>query len=337
MPGTDKISNGNENLDKSPQLLQKEKLQTQIDNLSQTLEKTDKEKAKIVKEIWPRIISALETDRSTKMWIIGKNNILADFLKTTNTEKLTKRNRMLSSPAKVTQKIAKKQILPSLDAWIRKIEKNEEKSEKNEEGIKNELLKQAELKKQIAKTEASKSEAIKTHELKLKPTEELKTDKQQKEFATKELWYTDEQIKDIQTKYENSSYDKNELSIGQVFSFLQTKQQLKNKNVQEDPFFKDFEQIDKEMWWLPQPQNNIVFGWWPVPAEDMSASAEELSAQAEHLKDLIAGFKTDNSENNKNIFTYKPENNLFFNQQKNNGFKINLSNSDKLDNDYERN
>jgi len=50
MPEKEQNSN-KESLNKSPQLLQKEKLQNQINKFSQELEKTDKEKADIVKEI----------------------------------------------------------------------------------------------------------------------------------------------------------------------------------------------------------------------------------------------------------------------------------------------
>jgi len=72
-------------------------------------------------------------------------------------------------------------------------------------------------------------------------------------------------------------------------------------------------------------------------AEEMSASAEELSAQAEQLKSLTSTsineiLQTDKSKihENETKITFKK------NELKNNGFKINLSNNDKFDNEYEK-
>ncbi len=63
----------------------------------------------------------------------------------------------------------------------------------------------------------------------------------------------------------------------------------------------------------------------------MSASAEELSAQAEQLKELISVFKIGNLQN-KNVII-KQENEIL--EHNNKGFNMNLSNKYKSDDDFE--
>ena len=68
-------------------------------------------------------------------------------------------------------------------------------------------------------------------------------------------------------------------------------------------------------------------------AEEMSASAEELSAQAEHLNSLISGFNIGSSSND--INTLKKEAKKEFPTKETKGFEIDLSQNDKLDDDFE--
>ncbi len=69
-------------------------------------------------------------------------------------------------------------------------------------------------------------------------------------------------------------------------------------------------------------------------AEEMSASAEELSAQAEQLKELISVFQIGDLDTENNFQTKKNRNQMQDNKN-NNGYKLNLSNNDKFDSNYE--
>jgi len=66
-------------------------------------------------------------------------------------------------------------------------------------------------------------------------------------------------------------------------------------------------------------------------AEEMSASAEELSAQAKQLKELISVFKIGNLQNENVVI--RQEKQIFV--HKNKGFKLDLSNKDKSDDEFE--
>jgi len=70
-------------------------------------------------------------------------------------------------------------------------------------------------------------------------------------------------------------------------------------------------------------------------AEEMASSAEQLSAQAEQLKELISVFKIGNLQNENIVI--KQENRLKNQtfEHKNKGFKIDFSNKDKSDDDFE--
>ena len=65
----------------------------------------------------------------------------------------------------------------------------------------------------------------------------------------------------------------------------------------------------------------------------MSASAEELSAQAEQLKELISVFKIGKLQNN-NLFI-EQENKQENSEHRNKGFSMILSNKKKSNNDFE--
>ncbi len=66
-----------------------------------------------------------------------------------------------------------------------------------------------------------------------------------------------------------------------------------------------------------------------------SASAEELSAQAEQLKELISVFKIGNLQNKNVIIKQKNKQENEILEHKNKGFNMNLSNKDKSDDDFE--
>ncbi len=134
------------------------------------------------------------------------------------------------------------------------------------------------LKKQIAKAEASKTEAIQTHNIKLENPENLQTEAQQKDFATNKLWYSDEQFEAVKTKFNGSSYEQAGLKFGQVFSFLQTKQQLTEKNVQENAFFDDFWPIERDLE-LPNPSFQRPLNEPIEPAENLQNLTTAQSAQ----------------------------------------------------------
>ncbi|MEA3450657.1 MAG: methyl-accepting chemotaxis protein, partial [Bacteroidota bacterium] len=70
-------------------------------------------------------------------------------------------------------------------------------------------------------------------------------------------------------------------------------------------------------------------------AEEMSSSAEQLSAQAEQLKELISVFKIGNLQNEKTIIKQENRQEKQVFEHKNNGFKMDLSNKDKSDDDFE--
>ena len=68
----------------------------------------------------------------------------------------------------------------------------------------------------------------------------------------------------------------------------------------------------------------------------MSASAEELSAQAEQLKELISMFKLGSLQKENEIIKHENKQKQEISEHKNKGFIINLSKKDKFDDTFEK-
>ncbi len=253
------------NLDTVESTKSQEQLKAKNDILQSVKQFTDnlqdKKKAEIINQLAPKVLNAMQTEwidmkdirDSKKNW----KNILNTIFWMLSIKSLIKYNSALTSWNKMYNKwvwkfktlLKKANYRADKETAVKNIDNKINKVDKTIETKKSRVL---ELKIKIDKAKQSKKAAQEKYWFKLEDEANLQTDKQRKEFATEKLWYSNKQFEDIKTKYEKSSYKNAGLSIGQVFSFLQTKQQLKNKNVQEDKFFKDFWPIQRDLK-LPEP------------------------------------------------------------------------------------
>ncbi len=302
MARTDQMKNLDtvENTKSQEQLKAKNDILQSVKQFTDNLQ--DKEKAATINQLAPKVLNAMQSE-----WIDMKDirdsknnwkNILLLVLSQLRMKSLNRYNSALTPWNKMYNKwvwkfksLLKRKnynadikiVIDNKETAVKKIDNKTNKVDKTIETKKSRVL---ELKIQIDKAKQSKKSAQEKYNLQLEDPKNLETPKQQKAIA-KKLWYTDKQIKDIKTKYEKSSYKNAGLSIGQVFSFLQTKQQLKNKNVQEDKFFKDFWPIQRDLK-LPEPSKpQMPIHPDPIKAEDLQPQPHPI--RPNHRKHQMNG------------------------------------------------